>query len=240
MSKNNECFSLQKIRLSSFTGCQCGGPFPSPFSAPRIIGGQVVAQNSIPYQVALVRTTGSLFCGGSLISPNYVLTAAHCVLGPTKSPDSFVAVVGLFNLSQSISRSNIFNISSILPHPQYDVVNASLGMIDHDYAILGLSTPVAISSFNGAVGLVCLPPFDGSLYDGATLIVSGWGYTTCNPPLSVVLKATTLTGITWQVCNITDSTDVFCAIDPTAQSMPFSGDSGGDFLTFIEHLTIIK
>ena len=46
----------------------------------RIIGGKQVEVGGAPYQVALFRS-GSFICGGSLIAPNKVLTAAHCVYG---------------------------------------------------------------------------------------------------------------------------------------------------------------
>lgn len=52
-----------------------------PSISPRIIGGQEAAPHAYPYQVAIYVTfTGRKdFCGGSLVSANYVLTAAHCV-----------------------------------------------------------------------------------------------------------------------------------------------------------------
>ncbi|XP_015768932.1 PREDICTED: serine protease 55-like [Acropora digitifera] len=59
-------------------------PLPSscgarPISNARIVGGSETVKNSIPWQ-AMLRTDGGQFCGGSLIHPQWVLTAAHCVM----------------------------------------------------------------------------------------------------------------------------------------------------------------
>ncbi|XP_074837454.1 kallikrein-14-like [Carettochelys insculpta] len=56
----------------------------------RIIGGQSCGQRQLPYQVALMGSTNIVRCGGALIDPSWVLTAAHCDTGRglTKRPDS--------------------------------------------------------------------------------------------------------------------------------------------------------
>ena len=54
----------------------------------RIVGGTVAAQNSWPWQAMLRTTSGFPFCGGSLIAPQWVASAAHCVQG--KSPSSLM------------------------------------------------------------------------------------------------------------------------------------------------------
>ena len=61
--------------------CGCGGPYSVQFPYSRIINGFEVTPYSRPFQVRLSiqRTAGFYICGGSLISLNYVLTAAHCV-----------------------------------------------------------------------------------------------------------------------------------------------------------------
>lgn len=49
----------------------------------KIVGGHQAEPGQFPYQVGMYIQMDSkeVFCGGSLISPNYVLTAAHCTLG---------------------------------------------------------------------------------------------------------------------------------------------------------------
>lgn len=49
----------------------------------RVVGGELAKPAQFPYQVALFidMSIGTALCGGSLISPNYVMTAGHCVDG---------------------------------------------------------------------------------------------------------------------------------------------------------------
>jgi len=60
----------------------------------KIVGGNVVTPNSWPWQVAL-KQSGRIFCGGTLLDQNWVLTAAHC-----KKPSGQV-VLGEHNLYTS-------------------------------------------------------------------------------------------------------------------------------------------
>ena len=46
----------------------------------RIVGGVDAAIGQFPHQVSLQREDGSHTCGGSIISENYIITAAHCVV----------------------------------------------------------------------------------------------------------------------------------------------------------------
>lgn len=72
-----------KIKSSNFPPCGAGVTINQTCTCgvktvDRIVGGQPALPYEWPWQVGLA-TAGSLFCGGSLISNQYVLTAAHCV-----------------------------------------------------------------------------------------------------------------------------------------------------------------
>uniref|UniRef100_A0A8C6L8H7 Peptidase S1 domain-containing protein n=1 Tax=Nothobranchius furzeri TaxID=105023 RepID=A0A8C6L8H7_NOTFU len=65
---------MSYLGLSHCELCECGN---APLN-PKIIGGQDASGGSWPWQVAF-KDSGSFFCGGALITNQWVLTAAHCV-----------------------------------------------------------------------------------------------------------------------------------------------------------------
>merc|ERR1712136_334491 len=92
--------------------------------APVIIGGKNASDGQFPHQVTLKRSSGSHYCGGSIINTNKVMCAAHC----RQSTNSWTAGAGSVNISgQRQNKSG----SAQLPHPQYNA-----NTIDYDYMIL--------------------------------------------------------------------------------------------------------
>lgn len=141
----------------------------------RIIDGVQQPDNAHPWMAALlVKGTGSAtqrqFCGGSLIRPDVVLTAAHCVTG-TK-PKELEVTVGRTVLSEK-RQGQLRNVTGIVPHPRY-----VKGDENYDLALLELAKPVT------GIAAVTLPTkgTDALLRPGAKATVIGWGNTDTELP----------------------------------------------------------
>uniref|UniRef100_A0A3P8UMM7 Peptidase S1 domain-containing protein n=1 Tax=Cynoglossus semilaevis TaxID=244447 RepID=A0A3P8UMM7_CYNSE len=61
--------------------CECGNYCGRGVNSSRSLGAQPASPGSWPWHVSLQRS-GSHRCGGALISPYWILTAAHCVVSP--------------------------------------------------------------------------------------------------------------------------------------------------------------
>ncbi|XP_051030655.1 trypsin-like [Phodopus roborovskii] len=115
--------------------------------------------NSVPYQVSL--NAGYKLCGGSLVSDQWVLTAAHCY-----KPQIQVRL-GEFDSHEAEGSEQIINAAKIIPHPKYNNDTT-----DNDIMLIKLNSPAAI---NSQVSTVSLPSSCPSV--GTECLVSGWGDT---------------------------------------------------------------
>lgn len=125
-----------------------------------------------------------------------MLTAAHCVYN--RQPSSFSVVVNEINyqvlsIYWSIQKRKVsikfldqvadgeisMSVAQIKIHNTYNQSSFQ----DNDFALLRLATPVPLSN---TVGIACIAP--DIVYDGKTVIITGWGYTTPNGPQSPTLK----------------------------------------------------
>lgn len=147
--------------------------FSSPASADlaqvegpqtRIVSGTVVLNEQVrwPFIAALIDDTGQ-FCGGSLIKPDWILTAAHCPV-PT--------VVAIGRKKLSVENGELIAVTAAYQHPGY---NASTN--ENDIALLKLDH----TSTYAASAIALSSAADDPAF-GATVSVAGWGTTYAGAP----------------------------------------------------------
>ena len=135
----------------------------------RIINGVSTEVNEYPWMVTLHLSSGH-HCGGSILSPWHVLTAAHCV--PDWRPASrYSVIVGEHDLSDSQeSETETFAVAKILNHHWYKDNDPNTPRAD--ISILTLASPI---TFSASAAPVCLPATESPQYTGQVATVAGWG-----------------------------------------------------------------
>lgn len=155
----------------------------------RVTGGQVASSNQFPFQAALVITLPDQdsFCGGSLISNNFVLTAAHCLDTATRS----TVLLGAHDVSLSSETTRVTQLimaRNFIIHESYNATQ-----YQNDIALLQLNSPVAVTS---AISIIPLPRWSQveTTFTGSKVTVSGWGRTVdTSTDFSPVLRYVDLT-----------------------------------------------
>jgi len=181
----------------------------------RIVGGSPVPSGGRAYQIALLRS-GSFTCGGTLISPRTVLSAAHCVTGS----NTFTIVYDTLNYAAG---GQTLAVSTVISHPQYNA-----NTIDNDVAVLILANAFTPGT-NAAISTLAAAGTDPAA--GTPLVVSGWGRTSAGGPLSAVLLQANLDVVGRDACSgLWGGTNPITARMVCAHSTNQSacnGDSGG-------------
>lgn len=132
---------------------------------PRIIGGKKAQIEQFKWQAVLVYES-KIFCGGTIISPTKIVTAAHCVIRITDTGPLQVRV----GSSEWKTGGQLVNVSHLVRHPDYNEPT----LLNNDVAVIILKEPLTFGTTIGSVALADIPL---ELPAGKMMNISGFGTT---------------------------------------------------------------
>lgn len=188
----------------------CGCSKSSTVVNARIVGGEIAADHAWGWMVSL-RARNEHICGATLLSLEYAVTAAHCVVDYLNKLSLLSIYVDTNYLNNTIdSTAQRRTLTNAVIHPDYDKIE-----LINDIAIIKFSP--LIMSVNSSLAFICLPAIGEDPFGvGSSLVAAGWGYTVEHGEVSDVLRQVTLQvySSTSRACKnsiITNPKTQFCA-----------------------------
>merc|ERR1719447_2385570 len=195
----------------------------------KIVGGQETEVNEWPWQIGMVWSgSSSVFCGATVISDEWILTAAHCTDGT--NPADIQVLLGEHDYWDDNDGQVRMAITEIINHPDYDSSTT-----DQDFSLLRMADRINWAA-NPNIRPACLPEYTAGDYDQWMSTVTGWGTTSSGGSTSNVLLEVDVQVISNSECNgayggITHN--MICAQDASGNggSDACQGDSGGPLVS---------
>ncbi|XP_062895017.1 suppressor of tumorigenicity 14 protein homolog isoform X2 [Mobula hypostoma] len=199
-----------------FPGCGT-----QPFKQSRIVGGMSADVGEWPWQISLHFQTYGHVCGASVISEDWLVSAAHCFLDMYDDSSSWLAYGGL-NF-QGEPTVQLRKIKQIIKHPRYNE-----DTYDYDIAVLRLERPFDLRP---KLQPICLPDVSHTFPAGKSCWVTGWGAMYEGGSSSISLQKAEVKIINDTVCSVVTEGQVtsrmLCCGYLTGAIDACQGDSGG-------------
>ncbi|GJQ74672.1 hypothetical protein Trydic_g21524 [Trypoxylus dichotomus] len=199
---------------------------PPLFPQIKIVGG-IIVQNreEFPYQASIRYARQNYpFCGGTVINPTHILTAAHCLVtqdGSVISRTSIIVVVGDLQTDSPTPNTLSREVLEIIVHGEYNT-----NTLQNDIALLKISSLGTFNVFVDSVPLASVTPEEGTV-----CVVSGWGTTSAGGSASIVLRSVEVPIASLTKCTEDYSQQIYagmmCAGYVEGQKDACQGDSGG-------------
>ncbi|XP_056343653.1 enteropeptidase isoform X2 [Oenanthe melanoleuca] len=202
----------------------CGKHLATQNSGTRIVGGSDARREAWPWIVSL-HFNFQPVCGASLVSDEWLVTAAHCVYGRHLRPSLWQAVLGLYDQSDLAEPPAArHNIDRIIMNPHYMKQTK-----DSDIALMHLQHKVQYTDY---IQPICLPEKNQQFLPGINCSIAGWGGISSEGPTSNVLQEAEVPLLSNEKCqqwmpkyNITEN--MLCAGYDMGGIDSCQGDSGG-------------
>jgi secreted trypsin-like serine protease len=200
-------------------------------SQTKIIGGSDASISDFPWQIYLI--AGNYQCGGSIISPGWVVTAAHCVKttsGSTIPASSMTITAGSGTPTTSGTK---YYVNEVIPNPSY-----SSTTLENDIALLKVSNTISCTDCKPVKLMNAKNVAAGFTNPGKNVWVTGWGITdVLSETIPYILQAAQMpivsNSVAASVWGTIPSTDIMAGY-LNGNKDACSGDSGGPMSVYVD------
>ncbi|XP_054008764.1 transmembrane protease serine 9-like [Hylaeus anthracinus] len=217
---------IQQLCLLSLVAVAIANPLKHSLLNPltpsgQIIGGQAISIEKVPHQVSL-QSSGFGFCGGSIISDQWVVTAAHCMVYPA---DWITVRAGTATKSAG---GSVHKVAEVIVHERY--TTNWYGVPENDVAVLKVSTPFKLDKTRQPIKIF---KQNEESIAGISASVTGWGATREGGSTTDILQAVDVPIVSKKACNDAYKSyggvpqGQICAAVPEGGKDACQGDSGG-------------
>ncbi|XP_003783951.1 enteropeptidase [Otolemur garnettii] len=205
----------------------CGKKMLAQEVTPKIVGGNNAKEGAWPWLAALYYNN-QLLCGASLVSRDWLVSAAHCVYGKNMKPSQWTAILGLHMTSNLTSpQTAAVLIDQIVISPHYNKRTK-----DNDIAMMHLEVQVNYTDY---IQPICLPEENQAFPPGRMCFIAGWGRLIHQGPTANILQEAEVPLLSNEKCqqqmqeyNITEN--MICAGYEEGGTDTCQGDSGGPLM----------